>query len=252
MLSLLLPASLKRRKIKKQGEFIMKKRLFTALFGILLLFSLVFSSCNANQKMFNDLEKVDESESSYESMIKHLENQILLLQQSQNASDEENQKEITRLQNLLSQLKEQASDSSSSADSDSEAADSDTATASPSVAKFLYIQTGDTATITGYTGDDEVLVIPSKIDGFQVTAISDNAFQSQTLRNVIVADGITKIGWFAFRDCPALSSVTIPSSVSSIGYSAFASDGGQLTIYCHSNSFAQKYAQSYGISHAII
>ena len=230
----------------------MKKRLFTTLFGILLLFSLSFSSCNANQKMFSDALETTGNETSYETMIKNLENQILLLQQSQNASDEENQKEINRLQNLLSQLKEQASDSSPSTESDSEADSSDSTDTSSAVAKFLYIQTDDTATITGYTGDDEVLVIPSKIDGLPVTAISDNAFQSKTLKNVIVADGITKIGWFAFRDCPALSSVTIPASVSSIGYSAFSPEGNQLTIYCHSNSFAQKYAQSYGISHAII
>ncbi len=123
---------------------------------------------------------------------------------------------------------------------------------SPTAAKFLYRQTGDTATITGYTGKDEVLVIPSKIDGFQVTAISDSAFQSQTLKNVIVADGITKIGWFAFRDCPSISSVTIPQSVKSIGYSAFPPEGTILTLYCHADSFAQKYAQSYGIRHTII
>ena len=228
----------------------MKKRLFALLFGILFLFSLSFSSCNANQKMFSDAQGTKESETSYEAMIKELERQILLLQQSQNASDAENQKELNRLQNLLAQLKEEATDTQTETESTSE---SDTeGESSPASAKFLYIQTGDTATITGYTGSDEVVVIPSRIDGFSVTAISDNAFQSKTLKTVVVSDGITKIGWFAFRDCPALSSVTIPSSVSSIGYSAFSSEGNSLTIYCHRNSFAQKYAQSYGISHAII
>ena len=88
----------------------MKKRLFALLFGILFLFSLSFSSCNANQKMFSDAQGTKESETSYEAMIKELERQILLLQQSQNASDAENQKELNRLQNLLAQLKEEATD----------------------------------------------------------------------------------------------------------------------------------------------
>jgi hypothetical protein len=75
----------------------MKKRLFTTLFGILFLFSLSFSSCNANQKMFGDVSGTNEKGSSYDLMIKNLENQILLLHQNQNASDKENQKEIDRL-----------------------------------------------------------------------------------------------------------------------------------------------------------
>ena len=50
----------------------MKQRLFTALLGALLLFSLCFSSCNANQKMFGDPSGSDKDASSYEEMIKKL------------------------------------------------------------------------------------------------------------------------------------------------------------------------------------
>ncbi|MBQ9085749.1 MAG: leucine-rich repeat protein [Clostridia bacterium] len=230
----------------------MKKNVLTVLFGILLLFSLSFSSCNANQKMFGDTTETDTSTALYATMIKDLENQIAQLKQNQYISDAENQEELNRLQNLLAELKGEASEQLPSTESESEDTNGSDTETPQTIPKFLYTQNGSNATITGYTGSDEILVIPSKIDGFTVTAISDSAFQSNNLKTVVVADGITKIGWFAFRDCPSLSSVTIPSTVSSIGYSAFSSESNQLTIYCHSNSFAQKYAQSYGISHAII
>ena len=95
-------------------------------------------------------------------------------------------------------------------------------------------------------------MIPSEIDGYPVIAIGDSAFSSQTLKSVIVSNGIEKLDWFAFRDCPALISITLPDSVTSIGYSAFAPQSKSFTIYCHNDSFAHKYAKSYGWSYAII
>lgn len=225
----------------------MNKRILPIFFVILLLFSFCFSACNANQRIFGSASDTT-PEQSIEETIRRLEMQIALLKQSQDASDAENQKELVRLQNLLASLKEEASSSEESSSTDQQQTEGETV----ADGKFLYVQEGANAVITGYTGQDETLVIPSKIDGLPVTAIGDNAFQSKHLKTVVVADGITKIGWFAFRDCPALVSVTLPSSVTVIGYSAFSSDSTALTIYCHRNSFAQKYVESYGIRHAII
>ena len=70
----------------------MKKRLFALLFGILFLFSLSFSSCNANQKMFSDAQGTKESETSYEAMIKELERQKFM------------EEELPKLQERLSLL----------------------------------------------------------------------------------------------------------------------------------------------------
>ena len=70
-------------------------------------------------------------------------------------------------------------------------------------------------------------------------AIADNAFKSQTdagIVNVVIGDGITSIGNFAFSSCSSLTSVTIPDSVTSIGLAAFADCSGLKTIEVNSGN----------------
>ncbi|MBQ8513798.1 MAG: leucine-rich repeat domain-containing protein [Ruminococcus sp.] len=90
---------------------------------------------------------------------------------------------------------------------------------------YLYIKNEDgTIAISGYTGSDAVLEVPSTIDGFVVTAIGDHAFEANwDLEEVILPEGITYIGESAFMDCGSLRSVNIPSTVDTIRRAAFAS-----------------------------
>ena len=77
------------------------------------------------------------------------------------------------------------------------------------------------ATITGYTGPGGAITIPSTLGGYPTTAIS-NAFSYNTnLTSVTIPSSVTTIWGGAFADCHALTSVTIPSSVTSIGEGAF-------------------------------
>ena len=58
--------------------------------------------------------------------------------------------------------------------------------------------------------------------GNSVTSIGDNAFcHSESLTSVTIGESVTSIGDNAFRECTALASVTIGESVTSIGDYAF-------------------------------
>ena len=118
---------------------------------------------------------------------------------------------------------------------------------------FSYTLSADgEACITGYVGKEDNLVIPASIDGYRVTSIGDRAFEGYSLKSVIISEGIKSIGWFSFYGSITLSSITVPSSVTSIGYSALGEPSSRLTVYCHSNSFAKTYAQSFGLTYVVI
>ncbi|MDO5806673.1 MAG: leucine-rich repeat domain-containing protein, partial [Eubacteriales bacterium] len=65
---------------------------------------------------------------------------------------------------------------------------------------FAYTVTGDEATITGYTGSAESLVIPSELGGKPVTAIADKAFYGYRTPNIYIPKTIKAIGEGAFQD----------------------------------------------------
>ena len=273
--------------VKKERNIAMKRKTFALLFCAVLVVSCLFASCNANQKIFeesssdNDL-KDSSSLSSYDALIKDLENQILLLQQNQTLNDSKNQQELERLQQMLEQLKNENSnppeenqgtdstkpdpndkndkeeegddtqEGNEPEDSDKKEETDDNKNQQNTVGKFLYTVNGNQATITGYTGEEDTLIIPSVIDGYSVVSIADNAFEGAKIKKLVISSGIVKIGWFSFQNCPFLSSVTLPTSIEQIGYSAFSGASSSLTFYAASGSFALQYAQSYGFSYVTV
>ena len=78
------------------------------------------------------------------------------------------------------------------------------------------------ATITAYNGYSSSLVIPTKIDGYTVTAIGDSAFANNTrLVMVVIPDSVTVIGIQAFYECKNLSSVTLSKGLVDLQQQAF-------------------------------
>lgn len=70
------------------------------------------------------------------------------------------------------------------------------------------------ATITGYSGNATALYIPGEIDGHEVVAIGDSAFEDRTdLRTVMIPDSVTEIGSCAFNNCTNLSNVTLSQNL---------------------------------------
>lgn len=89
-----------------------------------------------------------------------------------------------------------------------------------------YERVGSSITITGYTGKTEQLQIPSKIEGYPVTAIGEKAFFGcSDVSYVILPEGVTSIGDWAFWMADPYLAVYIPASVVSIGEGAFAGPG---------------------------
>lgn len=65
------------------------------------------------------------------------------------------------------------------------------------------------------------ITIPSELGGCPVTVIGSRAFERCAITSVTIPDSVTGIAQYAFWFCPKLSSVTIPSSVQFIGWGAF-------------------------------
>ncbi|MGN1421844.1 MAG: leucine-rich repeat protein [Oscillospiraceae bacterium] len=87
---------------------------------------------------------------------------------------------------------------------------------------FTYTVTDGKATVTGYTGSEETIVIPSTLGGYAVTEIGEEAFfNNRTVKSITVPGGVTTIGIDAFELCLSLESVSLPDSVTIIEAGAF-------------------------------
>ena len=90
---------------------------------------------------------------------------------------------------------------------------------------FQYtLKSNGTATIVGYTGGGDTVIIPQMLDGYTVTAIGDSAFDRKTEKykacSVTLPDTIKSIGAFAFRDTK-VTSINLPDGLEDIGKGAF-------------------------------
>lgn len=81
--------------------------------------------------------------------------------------------------------------------------------------------TCDVAYRFDYRTTTGTVTIPSEVEGFSVTGFEEGACMYGTMENVIIPSSVTSIGNSAFEECSNLTSVNIPSSVTSIGNSAF-------------------------------
>lgn len=81
---------------------------------------------------------------------------------------------------------------------------------------FKYLIENNEACITGYTGSDSEIEIPSEINETPVTSIAENAFEFCDAKRIIIPEGITQIGEGAFSGCFYLESLVIPEGVESI------------------------------------
>lgn len=91
---------------------------------------------------------------------------------------------------------------------------------------FEYEENEDgTITITYCNSVDETVVVPSQIDGKNVSCISGYAFvRCDAIKQLIISEGITELlynGSGTCKNCENLETVSLPSTLKTIGKSAF-------------------------------
>ena len=81
---------------------------------------------------------------------------------------------------------------------------------------------GDSYTVRGYEGDNTDLVIPEEYNGKKVARIKSRAFINNTaITSVTIPDSVTNIGSSAFAGCGNLKSATLGEGVTNINAYAF-------------------------------
>ena len=87
---------------------------------------------------------------------------------------------------------------------------------------YQYTADEGGATITGYTGELQEIVLPEEINGLPVIAVGQDAFRFSDLVSVTIPDSVRSLGDRAFLDCDRLERVEIGSGVEQIGAECFA------------------------------
>lgn len=88
---------------------------------------------------------------------------------------------------------------------------------------FNFILNNTAVIVTSYNGTAADVTIPSCYKGKPVTAIDHAAFFNSAVTSVTIPDSVTSISDDAFINCPQLTNISIPNSVTYIGFSAFSS-----------------------------
>lgn len=211
------------------------------------------------------IDAAEQKASYYQTLAKELEDEILSVRTELFASRVEYEARIDDLEDRLSDaLAQKAPDDGGSTEGNGNAGNSgnagNTETKPPQGSQstptpdkdptedFEFLIVDGRATLHAYVGKSTAVVIPSTYRGCTVVAIADRAFENQTrVQSVVLPSGVETVGWFAFSGCVALREVTIPESVRSISYGAFLNCNSAMVIRCAKDSYAERYAQSYGM-----
>lgn len=86
---------------------------------------------------------------------------------------------------------------------------------------FAFTPDNTAVIVTKYNGIAADVTIPSRYKGKPVTAINNAVFPNSAVTSVTIPDSVTSIPDAAFVNCSELTNISIPNSVTYIGFSAF-------------------------------
>ena len=221
-----------------------KKKTIIIILSAALVFTTLLSACTwipgSTPSDSTEAPSTSAPDGDTDAQIRALEAQIRALLQDHQLSDAQSKKEIAELRAEIEKLKNEKQ-----SDDETEVGVKDEENV------FRYTVIDGMACITQIESDEKNIVIPYLIDGYKVYSIGSDALSSASVESIVISSGIEKIDWFAFKSCPSLVSVSIPDTVGSIGYGAFDGASSSFVIRCSRDSFAQRYAKSYGITYDI-
>ena len=116
-----------------------------------------------------------------------------------------------------------------------------------------YEFTRKICTITGI-GEctDSIVYIPKSIDGGDVTAIAELAFENCTsVTKFVISSTVQSIGDRAFKNCYGITEITVPENVTTIGDQIFYNCTSLETIYCNSSAGRQSMWQNPSVKKVI-
>lgn len=196
----------------------------------------------------------------YEALLSDLEQEILTLKEENYIARHEYEARIALLKEEIALLEANGNlgadipvsgkptDSETTAKPDEDHTDDPQPNTPAGDMAFRYGMEDGQAVIYAYEGTATAVTIPATIEGYPVTKIADNAFAGTAVTSVILPATVTHIGWFAFYGCPALEALSLTASVTRIDYAAF-DNCPRLTLLCPADSYAARYAASFGLRH---
>lgn len=98
--------------------------------------------------------------------------------------------------------------------------------------KLEYVESERAYTVIGLLdGAGSEVSIPATYKNLPITKIAAEAFRgNKALTSVTVPDTVTEIGEYAFAECTALTGITLPNSVVSVGRGAFSNCAALATV----------------------
>jgi len=97
---------------------------------------------------------------------------------------------------------------------------------------YTYTDNGDgTCTITGYTGNETNVVVPSVINGLRVTSLGyESIAKKENMLTLTIPEGVTSLASFSCYGNPQLKEIKLPSTATELGYCTFADCKSLTTI----------------------
>ena len=119
--------------------------------------------------------------------------------------------------------------------------------------EFTLSSDGSYYVVTGLGGESgDTVRIPDKHKGIPVKEIADNTFlNDKHLIEVMMLEGIERIGASAFSGCTGIETFVIPSSVSSVGEGAF-SECPDAVIWCVAGERPTGWSESFASDTATV